>query len=113
MCSIIQTAKVQPLVQADRGLVPPPAAEVGHLGGVRSQWCNRRPQEQEEGGRDEGGTEGSCRAMNSIAVKVLTGVVLVVALLLVALLLVVPGLSWADVLHFMTTSNLPCGCMGQ
>ena len=46
--------------------------------------------------------------MNSMAVKVLTGVVLVVALLLVALMLVVPGLSWADVLAFMTTSNNPC-----
>ena len=53
--------------------------------------------------------------MNSMAVRILTGVVLVVALLLVALILVVPGLSWADVLHFMTTSNLagPCACMGQ
>jgi hypothetical protein len=51
--------------------------------------------------------------MNSMAVKVLTGVVLIVTLLLVALVLVVPGLSWADVLHFMTTSNLPCACMGQ
>jgi hypothetical protein len=48
-----------------------------------------------------------------VAVKVLTGVVLVVAVLLVALVLVVPGLSWADVLHFMTTSNLPCACAGQ
>jgi hypothetical protein len=46
--------------------------------------------------------------MKSMAVKVLTGVVLVVALLLVALMLVVPGLSWADVLAFMTTSNNPC-----
>jgi hypothetical protein len=51
--------------------------------------------------------------MNSVAVKVLTGVVLVVAVLLVALVLVVPGLSGADVLHFMTTSNLPCACAGQ
>ena len=77
-----------------------------------SQWCNRLPQE-EEGGPDEGGIEGPCRAMNTTAVKVLTGVVVVVALLLVALVLVVPGLSWAGVLHFMTTSNLPCSCMGQ
>jgi hypothetical protein len=51
--------------------------------------------------------------MNTRAVKVLTGVVLVVALMLLALLLVVPGLSWADVIHFMTTSNLPCACAGQ
>ena len=51
--------------------------------------------------------------MNSMAVKVLTGVVLVVALMLLALMLVVPGLSWADVLNFMTTSNSPCACMGQ
>jgi hypothetical protein len=50
-----------------------------------------------------------CKAMNTRAVKVLTGVVLVVALLLVALVLVVPDLSWAGVLHFMTTSNGPCG----
>jgi hypothetical protein len=98
---------VQQLVQADRGFEPSPA-EVGHLGGVGSQWCNRLP--QEEGGRDEGGTEGSCRAMNSMAVKVLTGVVLVVALVLVALVLLVPDLSWAGVLHFMTTSNAAwCG----
>jgi preprotein translocase subunit SecG len=48
-----------------------------------------------------------------VAMKVLTGVVLVVAVLLVVLVLVVPGLSWADVLHFMTTSNLPCACAGQ
>jgi len=47
--------------------------------------------------------------MTSMAVKVLAGVVLVVALLLVALLLLVPDLSWAGVLHFMTTSNGPCG----
>ena len=74
-----------------------------------SQWCNRLPQKV-EGGPDEGGTEGSCRAMNSVAVKVLAGVVLVVALLLVALVLLVPDLSWAGVLHFMTTSNGPnCG----
>jgi hypothetical protein len=51
--------------------------------------------------------------MNTTAVKVLTGIVLVVALMLVVLMLVVPGLSWAGVLHFMTTSNLPCACMGQ
>ena len=51
--------------------------------------------------------------MNSMAVRIFTGVVLVVALVLVALILVVPGLSWADVLHFMTTSNLPCACAGQ
>jgi hypothetical protein len=79
---------------------------------VGSQWCTRLSQE-EEGGPDEGGTEGSCRAVNAKAVKVLAGVVLVVALLLVALMLVVPCLSWADVLHFMTTSNLPCACAGQ
>jgi hypothetical protein len=46
----------------------------------------------------------------SMALKVITGVVLVVALLLVALVLLVPALSWADVFHFMTTSNGPnCG----
>ena len=73
-----------------------------------SQWCNRLLQE-EEGGPHEGGTEGSCKAMNTTALKVLTGVVLVVALLLVALVLVVPDLSWAGVLRFMTTSNGPCG----
>ena len=73
-----------------------------------SQWCNRLLQE-EEGGPDEGGTEGACKAMNTTAVKVLTGVVLVVALILVALVLLVPDLSWAGVLHFMTTSNGPCG----
>ena len=73
-----------------------------------SQWCNRLPQE-EEGAPDEGGTEGSCKAMNTTALKVLTGVVLVIALLLVALVLLVPDLSWAGVLHFMTTSNGPCG----
>jgi hypothetical protein len=70
------------------------------------------PQEQ-EGGPDEGCTEGSWRAMNTTTLKVLTGVVLVVALMLVALVLLVPGLSWAGVLHFMTTSNLPCACMGH
>jgi hypothetical protein len=75
---------------------------------VGSQWCNRLPQE-EEGVPDEGGTERSCKAMNTTAVKVLTGVVLVVALILVALVLLVPDLSWAGVLHFMTTSNGPCG----
>jgi hypothetical protein len=75
---------------------------------VGSQWCTRLSQE-EEGGPDEGGTEGSCRAVNTKAVKVLAGVVLVVALVLVALVLVVPDLSWAGVLHFMTTSNGPCG----
>ena len=47
--------------------------------------------------------------MNTRAVKVLTGVVLVVALLQMALVFVVPDLSWAGVLHFMTTSNGPCG----
>jgi hypothetical protein len=48
--------------------------------------------------------------MNTMAVKVLTGVVLVVALVLVALVLLVPDLSWAGVLHFMTTSNAAwCG----
>jgi hypothetical protein len=48
--------------------------------------------------------------MNTTAVKVLAGVVLVVALLLVALVLLIPDLSWAGVLHFMTTSNGPnCG----
>jgi hypothetical protein len=51
--------------------------------------------------------------MNTTTLKVLTGVVLVVALMLVLLVLVVPGLSWAGVLNFMTTSNLPCGCMGH
>ena len=76
--------------------------------GVGSQWCNRLSNE-EEGGSDEGGTEGSCRAMNSMAVRVLAGVVLAGALILVALVLLVPALSWADVLHFMTTSNGPCG----
>jgi hypothetical protein len=49
-------------------------------------------------------------AMNTTAVKVLAGVVVVVALVLVALVLLVPDLSWAGVLHFMTTSNGPkCG----
>jgi hypothetical protein len=48
--------------------------------------------------------------MNTMAVKVLTGVVLVVALVLVALVLLVPDLSWAGELHFMTTSNAAwCG----
>jgi hypothetical protein len=47
--------------------------------------------------------------MNTMAVKVLVGVVLVVALVLVPLVLVVPDFSWAGVLHFMTTSNGPCG----
>jgi len=48
--------------------------------------------------------------MNSTALRVLTGVVLVVALLLVAIVLLIPDLSWAGVLHFMTTSNGPnCG----
>ena len=53
--------------------------------------------------------------MNSMAVRVLTGFVLFVALMLFALVLAVPGLSWADVLHFMTTPNsaAPCACMGQ
>ena len=73
-----------------------------------SQWCTRLPQE-DEGGPDEGGTEGSWGTMNTTAVKVLTGVALVVALVLVALVLLVPDLSWAGVLHFMTTSNGPCG----
>jgi hypothetical protein len=76
--------------------------------GVGSQWCNRLPQE-DEGGPDEDGTEGSCGSMNTRAVKVLAGVVLVLALMLVALVLLVPDLSWAGVLHFMTTSNGPCG----
>src|SRR5215208_5217870 len=107
MCRSVQPVKVQRLVQADRGVEPSPA-EVGHLGGVGSQWCNRLPQE-EEGGPDEGGTEGSWRAMSTTTLKVFTGVVLVVALMLVALVLLVPGLSWAGVLHFMTTSNGPCG----
>jgi hypothetical protein len=45
-----------------------------------------------------------------MALRVLAGVVLVVAVLLVALVLLVPALSWADVFHFMTTSNGPnCG----
>jgi hypothetical protein len=74
---------------------------------VGSQWYNRLL--QEEGGPDEGGTERSRKAMNTTALKVLMGVVLVIALLLVALVLLVPDLSWAGVLHFMTTSNGPCG----
>src|SRR5215208_325681 len=107
MCRSVQTVKFETLGTSGRDLEPSPAA-VGHLGGVGSQWCNRLPQE-EDGGPDEGDSEGSCRAMNTTAVKVLAGVVLVVALLLVALVLVVPDLSWAGVLHFMTTSNGPCG----
>ena len=52
--------------------------------------------------------------MNTMAVRVLTGVVLFVAVMLMALTLVVPGFAWADVLHFMTTSNsaAPCACVG-
>src|SRR5215212_5444679 len=111
MCRSVQTVKVETLGTSDRDLEPSPAA-VGQLGGVGSQWCNRLPQE-EDGGPDEGDSEGSCRAMNTTALKVLTGVVVVVALMLVALMLLVPGLSWAGVLHFMTTSNAPCACMGQ
>jgi hypothetical protein len=81
---------------------------------MESQWCNRLSQEG-DGGPDESGAEGLCRAMNSMAVRVLTGFVLFVALMLFALVLAVPGLSWADVLHFMTTPNsaAPCACMGQ
>ena len=71
------------------------------------------PQEEEaEGGPNEGDIEGSCRAMNTMAVKVLTGFVLVVALMLVALMLLSPG-SWANVFEFLTTTNSPCACMGQ
>jgi len=69
------------------------------------------PQEEEEGGPDEGDSEGSCRAMNTTAVKVLTGIVLVVALMLVALVLLVPDLSFANVFGFFTTQpDSPCAC---
>jgi hypothetical protein len=83
---------VQQVVQAHRGLEPS-LAEVGHLGGVGSRGCNRRPQE-EEGAPNEGYSEGLCKAMNTTTVKVLTCLalfVVVIALALVALMLMVPA----------------------
>jgi hypothetical protein len=69
---------VQRLVQEDRGVEPAPRRRWAPRG--RGESVVQPAVPHEEGGPDEGGSEGSCRPINTRAVKVLTGIVLVVAL---------------------------------